>query len=460
MSVALVLHRTEDFAEHVARIIHPLGLVVRSLPLRPLPAHVVDVAGPTCSLVVVDFGDGAREVVELLRTLRKHVPAGAVVAVADPGGASPAVEAMADAVDDYVLAPPLPGELLARCRRVMASRDLHRRLELLQVELNRRYGAHRIVCRSQPMETVYNRVLQLAPTRTTVLISGESGAGKELVARSLHYNSDRRDHPFIAVNCAAISETLIESELFGHQRGAFTGAIDTVPGKFELADGGTLFLDEVGSMSRAAQIRFLRVLEEGEFMRVGGKRTIRVDVRVIAATNTDLEDQVRRGEFRKDLMYRLKVAGVEVPPLRKRADDVPVLARTFVRQLCEENGIPVKDVSPEFVQALVRHDWPGNVRELKNLLESLVVTVTDRVLLPDHLPESLRGGSRAPTSVGPRVGTTLREMERQLIEETLRALHGNRTRAARTLGIGVRTLQRKLKEHGIDVAYVPALPHL
>jgi two-component system response regulator AtoC len=359
-------------------------------------------------------------------------------------------------LDDYVLSPPLPGELLARCRRVLDCRGLHRRLELLQVELNRRYGAHRIVCRSSLMEAVYNRVLQLAPTRTTVLILGESGAGKELIARSLHYNSDRRDQPFIAINCAAMTETLIENELFGHQKGAFTGAVETVAGKFELAHGGTLFLDEVGSMGLPTQVRLLRVLEEGEFMRVGGKKTIKVDVRVLAATNTDLDEQVRRGEFRKDLLYRLRVATVEVPPLRKRRDDIPVLARSFVKQLCEENGIEVKDLAPETVDVLMEHEWPGNVRELKNALESLVVTVTARVILPEHLGASLRTPAPPERPMLMRAGTTLAELERMAIEDTLRSLKGNRTRAAKALGIGVRTLQRKIKEHGIDVEYVPA----
>ena len=455
MSVStLLLHRSEEFLDLVRRILQPLSSTIQVQSLRPLPRTLGDA---TADLVVVEFGDGPRELVDLLRELRRRDPGCAVLAVAEPGGAAAAVEALADSVDDYVLAPPVPGELLARCRRVLTGRDLHRRLDLLQVELNRRYGAHRIVCRSSAMEAVYHRVLQLAPTRTTVLILGESGAGKELVARSLHYNSDRRDQPFVAMNCGAVTETLIDSELFGHQRGAFTGAVDTAAGKFELADGGTLFLDEVGSMGLATQIRLLRVLEEGEFMRVGGRKTLQVNVRVLAATNTDLEDQVRRGEFRKDLLYRLKVATVEVPPLRKRRDDIPVLARTFVKSLCEENGIPVKDLAPETVQLLAENDWPGNVRELKNLLESLVVTVPDRVILPEHLPEALRQATppRSAASVV-AVGMTLAEMERMLIEQTLRSLRGNRTRAARMLGIGIRTLQRKIKEHAIDIVYEPA----
>jgi DNA-binding NtrC family response regulator len=388
---------------------------------------------------------------QVLHRLRETLPDCAVLAVVDPTGASRAVEAMGTGVDDYVVSPVIAGDLLARGRRLRDGRDLHRRLGLLQVELNRRYGAHRIVCRSSAMQAVYQRVLQLAPTRTTVLITGESGAGKELVARSLHYNSERRDRPFVAMNCSALPETLIESELFGHERGAFTGAVATVPGKFELADGGTLFLDEVGTMGPATQARLLRVLEEGEFMRVGGGRTLRVDVRVLAATNSDLDEQVASGEFRQDLLYRLKVATIEVPPLRKRPDDIPPLARTFVRQLCDENGIPPKELSPEALQVLAEQRWPGNVRELKNLLESLVVTVADDLIRPEHLPEALRRGPAAPSEDLPPPGLTLEALERRYIERTLRAEQGNRTRAARSLGIGVRTLQRKIQRYGLDV---------
>jgi len=452
----LVLHRSPEFLREVRPALKSLSLPVTSASAAE-PAENVVRDGPP-DLVVVDFGPGSAELRGRLAELRQRAESSAILAVVDPSAAGVAAELLGPVLDDYVLGPPDAAELLARCRRGLAGRDLHRRLDLLQVELNRRYGAHRIVCRSNAMQAAYHRVLQLAPRRTTVLVVGESGAGKELVARSLHYNSGRRDQPFVAMNCAAIADTLIESELFGHDRGAFTGAVETVPGKFELADGGTIFLDEVGSMGPAAQVRLLRVLEEGEFMRVGGKRTIRVDVRVVAATNTDLEDQVTHGEFRKDLLYRLKVAVIEVPPLRQRQDDIPVLARTFVSQLCDENGLPPKEISPEAVRLLSRHSWPGNVRELKNLLESLVVTVPDVVLRPEHVRQALGDAAPAPGLLLPSPGLTLAEVERLHVEQTLRAHGGNRTQAARTLGIGLRTLQRKIKEHGIDVPWQPPVP--
>jgi DNA-binding NtrC family response regulator len=446
----LLLQSSEAFREGLEPLLRPLELSVVAEPLSASLDGTLASADP--GLIVLDFGDGDAPLPQVIHHLRETRPDCPVLAVASAAGVNRAVELMDSGIDDYLIGPPVAGDLLARCRRLRAGHGLRRRLGLLQSELNRRYGAHRIVCRSSAMQAVYQRVLQLAPTRTTVLVGGESGSGKELVARSLHYNSGRRDRPFVAMNCGAVTETLIESELFGHDRGAFTGAVATVPGKFELADRGTLFLDEVGSMGLATQVRLLRVLEEGEFMRVGGTRTLRVDVRVIAATNSDLTEQVARGEFRQDLLYRLKVATIEVPPLRKRPDDVPPLARTFVRQLCEENGLPPKELAPETLRILETQDWPGNVRELKNLLESLVVTVPDEQLRPEHLPAQVL---LAPPSRGdenlPPPGLSLEELERRYIEATLRAEGGNRTRAARLLGIGVRTLQRKIQRYGLDV---------
>ena len=445
----LLLHHDDDFAARLRPLLTPLAGRVDVRPAAEAIQGALGAESP--DLIVLQVREDAPALRQVVHRLRETLPDCPLIAIARPEAATRAVELMGSGVDDYVLDPPVPADLIARCRRLADGRELHRRIGLLQAELNRRYGAHRIVCRSSAMQAVYQRVLQLAPTRTTVMISGESGSGKELIARSLHYNSDRRDRPFIAMNCGAVPETLIESELFGHERGAFTGAVATVPGKFELADGGTLFLDEVGSMGLATQVRLLRVLEEGEFMRVGGSRTIGVDVRVLAATNTHLDAQVADGEFRQDLLYRLRVAVLEVPPLRKRPDDIPPLARTFVAQLCEENGLPAKDLAPETLDILGAQSWPGNVRELKNLLESLVVTVPEAVLRPEHLPAAYLG---RPPDAGddlPPAGLTLEEIERRYIERTLRAEDGNRTRAARLLGIGVRTLQRKIQRYGLEV---------
>jgi transcriptional regulator with PAS, ATPase and Fis domain len=276
--------------------------------------------------------------------------------------------------------------------------------------------------------------------------------GKELVAKAIHYNSYRREAPFIAINCSAIPVGLIESELFGHERGAFTGAVGRQKGKFELADGGTIFLDEVGEMDLRTQAKLLRVLEEREFMRVGGGREVRVDVRVLAATNTDLEDLIRRRRFREDLYFRLKVISIRVPPLRERREDIPELARVLLDQIRRDNGLRPRRLTARAVRVLQRHSWPGNVRELKNVLESTAITRPGEVIRASDLPAGLRGEEGpAPSGTRPRAGVSLREMERETIRRTLARHDGNRTHAARTLRIGVRTLQRKIQAYDIHL---------
>jgi len=272
------------------------------------------------------------------------------------------------------------------------------------------------------------------------------------VAKAIHFNSPRREAPFIAINCSAIPVNLIESELFGHEKGAFTGAFGRQKGKFELADGGTVFLDEVGDMDLLTQAKLLRVLEEREFMRVGGSREVRVDVRVLAATNTDLEDLIRKSRFREDLYFRLKVITVRVPPLRERQEDIPELARVILEQIRRDNGLRARRLTALAVRRLQRYPWPGNVRELKNVLESTAITRPGDVIRESDLPAGVRGedGPGAPHT-RPRVGVSLREMERDLIRRTLLRHDGNRTHASRTLRIGVRTLQRKIRAYGIRV---------
>jgi transcriptional regulator with PAS, ATPase and Fis domain len=287
--------------------------------------------------------------------------------------------------------------------------------------------------------------------RSTVLIYGESGVGKELVARSIHFNSPRRDNPFIALNCAAMPANLIESELFGHEKGSFTGAHARVRGKFEIAHRGTLFLDEIGDMDPSTQAKLLRVLEEKEFMRVGGNQSIRVDVRVIAATNADLEAMVARSSFRRDLYYRLKVVTIRVPPLKERREDIPALVSTFLDQLSRENAVYRKAITPDALGTLQDYSWPGNVRELKNILESVLVSVPGEVIRLEDLPPSVRPTRIAPHPMELRPGTRLEDLERELIKRTLEHTGGNRTHSAALLGIGVRTLQRKIAAYGISI---------
>jgi transcriptional regulator with PAS, ATPase and Fis domain len=292
----------------------------------------------------------------------------------------------------------------------------------------------------------------VALLKATVLVFGESGVGKELVARAIHFNSARRSFPFLALNCAAIPASLIESELFGHERGAFTGAHTRARGKFEIADRGTLFLDEIGETDLATQAKLLRILEEKEFMRVGGDTNLRVDVRVIAATNANLEQMVERGTFRRDLYYRLKVVTIHVPALRDRRADLAELIEGFLDELSRANAVPRKPMARDVLDALSAYDWPGNVRELKNVLESVLVASPGEAITLEDLPPSIARAAAPPVRPPLAPGTTLESMERELIKATLESSGGNRTHSAELLGIGVRTLQRKIRSYGLEIA--------
>ena len=312
------------------------------------------------------------------------------------------------------------------------------------------------------MNDVIDRLKRIAPTDASVLIQGETGTGKELVAQAIHQNSPRKNKPFVALNCAALSENILESELFGHVSGAFTDASTDRVGKFEYAHGGTLFLDEVGDMPMATQIKLLRVLENGEITRVGSNESIKVNVRVLSATNRNLEDAIAAGTFRNDLYHRLKVVTIELPPLRERAQDIPLLIEHFMRQFSKRHHKTIKSMSPAARMKLMAFDWPGNVRQLRNVIESMVVVDYDGVLDTDDLPTELTGGATAgPGSAGAiisdgatgslagMVGKPLENIERMFISETLAFTGGNREQAAQMLGIGERTLYRKIKEWGL-----------
>src|SRR3989442_9328816 len=309
------------------------------------------------------------------------------------------------------------------------------------------------------MRRVRDQILQVAAARSPVVLRRESGVGKDLAAKPIHFNPPGPDAPFIPNNCSAIPVNLIESELFGHERGAFTGAFGRQKGKFELADGGTVFLDEVGDMDLLTQAKLLRVLEEREFMRVGGGREVRVDVRVLAATNTNLEDLIRKSRFREDLYFRLKVITIRVPPLRERQEDIPELARVILEQIRRDNGLRPRRLTARAVRRLQRYPWPGNVRELKNVLESTAITRPGDVIRESDLPAGVReeDGTGAPRA-RPRVGFSLREMERDLIRRTLLRHDGNRTHPSRTLRIGVRTLPRKIPAYGDCLPRSPRCP--
>jgi len=322
--------------------------------------------------------------------------------------------------------------------------DLHRRLD-------QRYGFHNLIGNSRGMVAVYNMIRQIASTRATVLITGETGTGKGVAAQTIHQNSPRRDAPFVTLNCASLAEGVIESELFGHERGAFTGAVQTHKGRFEIADGGTLFLDEVSEMSLATQAKVLRVIEDREFERVGGTRPLKVDVRLIAATNRDLEQHVREGKFREDLFFRLKVVTMKLPPLRVRKQDIPHLVEVFLREFNAEHEKHMTGISRGTMDLLMQYHWPGNVRELKNTIEGMVVlSPSGRMLDVSDLPEYIlrQAGSAMPSGdIHLRVGMTMEEIEKVAIEHTLQSVGYDKHKAAEMLGIGLRTLYRKQKRY-------------
>ena len=400
--------------------------------------------------VVVDASRAERD--HLLSALRRDGATTPILVVTGQASLADAVRLLRDGADDYMVRPVDAFELRARLGRLVERHDLDSRLALLQDEVSKSYGVKNLVTQSPAMRSVVDRILRVAPLKATVLVFGESGVGKELVARAIHFNSQRRSFPFLALNCAAIPANLIESELFGHERGAFTGAHARTRGKFEIADRGTLFLDEIGETDLATQAKLLRILEEKEFMRVGGDTSLRVDVRVIAATNANLDMMVERGTFRRDLYYRLKVVTIHVPALRDRRADLPELIEGFLDELSRANAVPRKRVAPAVLEALSAYDWPGNVRELKNVLESVLVASPGETIGLEDLPPSIARAVAPPLRPMVAVGTTLESMERELIKTTLESAGGNRTHSAELLGIGVRTLQRKIRTYGLDIA--------
>jgi DNA-binding NtrC family response regulator len=442
----LVVDPDETSGDSISRTLGGAGYQVTAV--LTLKRALTLVSRRDYDMVIGALGVAGLSAKAMLSRIRLACPASAVLVLAPSTQLEAAVKALKDGAEDYLTKPLDPFELLRRVGRILERKELDDRLVHLQKALKRRYGLQSLVHHSQSMNSVVRRITQVASTSSTVLILGESGVGKELVAKAIHFNSARRLRPFLAINCAAIPESLIESELFGHERGSFTGAVGRAKGKFEIADGGTILLDEIGEMNARTQVKLLRVLEEREFMRVGGNRNIRVDVRVLAATNADLLRKIQDGTFREDLYFRLKVITLSVPPLRERGEDIPELVGIFLESLCRSNNIPLKELSPEALSALRNYSWPGNVRELKNLLESLVVTASGRRIEMEDLPPAVRG-EPSGTGIHARVeaGVAMWEMEKDLIQRTLLRTGGNRTHAARILQIGVRTLQRKIKEY-------------
>lgn len=398
-------------------------------------------------LVLTDLVMNDVDGIEILRRTKQRLPEAEVIVVSGHGTVETAVRAMREGATDFLLKPVNLEGMRTFVRKALEHQALVRRTEQLERQLDERYGFENIIGESPAMVSVLKKVVQIASTTATVLITGESGTGKELIAQSIHNNSPRRNGPFVALSCAALPQGVLESELFGHERGAFTGAIARRKGKFEYAHTGTLFLDEVGDIPLPTQVTLLRVIETQEIVRVGSNTPMKVDVRLIAATNKNLKEMVQRGAFREDLYYRLRVVELHLPALRERREDIPLLVKAFVKEFSEKHGREIRLVTPRVHQLLQRYDWPGNVRELKNTLESMVVISTDDVIDVDDMPESLRERAQNAPASGLVPGISIREMEKELIRKTLESVKGNRTEAARILGIGERTLYRKLKQY-------------
>ncbi len=403
-------------------------------------------------VVVTDLRMPGVSGMEVLRRVVQENPGVPVVVLTAFGTVESAVEAVRAGASDFLMKPVGIPQLRAAVFKALKERAMRREIARLREEVDRRLGPEGIIGSSRAMEEVLRKVRLVAPTRMSVLVQGESGTGKELIARAIHGMSPRKDKPFLPLNCAAIAESLLESELFGHEKGAFTGAVAARPGKMEAALGGTLFLDEIGEISPAIQAKLLRAIEEKEIMRVGGSQVVRVDVRIIAATNRDLLARVAENAFREDLYYRLNGFSIVVPPLRDRRDDIPKLADHFLGEFCRENRIPRKRLSPAALALLVSGRWPGNVRELRHAVETAAIVAAGETIEPKDLPPGISGEALPPSPGGPiplPSARTLEEIERDAIREALARTQGNKTRAAKILGIGLRTLHRKVKEYGL-----------
>ena len=367
-----------------------------------------------------------------------------------------AVEALKQGADDYLAKGRMQiDELEARIARALKFRSLESENQTLKQQLDKKFGLENIIGESEPMQRVMDIVRQVAPARATVLIHGESGTGKELLAKAIHQLSPRSVKPMVTVHCAALSPTLLESELFGHEKGAFTGAHERRIGRFEQAEGGTLFLDEIGEVDETTQVKLLRFLGERSFERVGGNKTLSADVRIVVATNKNLKELVEKGEFREDLYFRLNVVELWAPPLRERLDDVPILALYFLREFAIENAKSISDFTADALEAMIRYDWPGNVRELRTAIEHAVVLSKNEMIQLTDLPHSVqsRGVIQNEVQMNQPIigkGVTLEEAEKQLIIRTIKECSGNRTAAAKKIGISRRTLHRKLHRYGLE----------
>ena len=403
-------------------------------------------------IILSDFKMPDLNGIEVLEQVKKLNPEISFVIVTAYGTVENAVKAMRIGAFDYISKPVDLDELDLMIERIIEHKNLKSENQLLKTQLQEKHKISSIVSQSQKMEEVINVAARVAESKATVLITGENGTGKEVLAKAIHYMSSRKEKPFIAVNVSALTETLLESELFGHERGAFTGADKMKKGRFEIADGGTLFLDEVGDIPQSIQVKLLRVLQEHQFERVGGIEKIEIDVRIIAATNKDLEQKIKDGTFREDLYYRLNVVSIKIPPLRERKEDILPLIENFIAKYSKENNKEKLEVSKEAVDVLMKYNYPGNVRELENIIERAVVLTRGKVITLNDLPMNIKGFKEEKTLGSLDEGTLtdqVEALEKQLIFDALQQSEGNQTKAGKLLGLTERNLRYKLKKYNI-----------
>jgi len=412
--------------------------------LSVLAEHEVD-------LILMDLKMQRMDGMETIKLLQKNGRPEPVVVITAFSSVESAVEAMKYGAMDYVTKPVDIESLKLTVAKALDFEALRGENEELKKRLGEQFDFQNIIGRSPAMEKVFETLALVAPSDATVLINGESGTGKELIAGALHHNSKRKERPFIKLNCAALNENLLESELFGHEKGAFTGADRLRKGRFELASTGTLFLDEIGDMSAQTQAKILRVLQEGELERLGASETIKVDVRLVAATHQDLSEMVAKGTFRQDLFFRLSVVPIDLPPLRQRTEDIPALADFFLKRYAKRNKKDIKGFHPQALMLLARHAWPGNIRELENSIERAVILCLGEQITPKELPPQMVPDEFEirETVLTPQAGPSLKDVEREAIRTTLEQTDGNRSRTSKILGIARQTLINKIKEYGL-----------
>jgi len=396
-------------------------------------------------LVITDVVMPKMDGIQLLEAVKSLRPETEVIVISAQGTIEKAVQAMKLGAFDFIEKPINPRVISLLVERALEKQTLILQNRDLRSKLEDKFHFKNIIGRSEKMVKIFELIDHIAPYDSSVLIIGESGTGKELIANAIHYRSPRASMPFIKVSCASLSEGIIESELFGHEKGAFTGAITSRKGRFEAAHQGTLFLDEVEDIPPATQIKLLRVLQESEFERVGGNKTIKVNIRIIATSNRDLQEAVRKGAFREDLYYRLNVVNIKLPALRDRREDIPFLVNFFIEKFNQKYRMKVKGISQRAMNLLMDYQWNGNVRELENTIESILVINSPEVLDLQHLPQEIREYKEGPEVIPIKIGTPLEEVEREILVQTLKATKGNKRRAAELLGVNVRTIHRKME---------------